>query len=84
MGLIAVLMQGLELKASTAAQTEQAVALTEQIKQQQESNRVGAYTACLQFLLSGADRIDLKITQLVVEVETISDLQKKSRKMGFN
>lgn len=73
-------MQGLELKASTAAQTEQAVALTEQIKQQQESNRVGAYTACLQFLLSGADRIDLKITQLVVEVETISDLQKKAEK----
>ena len=73
-------MQGRELKASTAAQTEQAVALTEQIKQQQESNRVGAYTACLQFLLSGADRIDLKITQLVVEVETISDLQKKAEK----
>ena len=73
-------MQGRELKASTAAQTEQAVALTEQIKQQQESNRVGAYTARLQFLLSGADRIDLKITQLVVEVETISDLQKKAEK----
>jgi len=73
-------MQGWELKASTAAQTEQAVALTEQIKQQQESNRVGAYTARLQFLLSGADRIDLKITQLVVEVETISDLQKKAEK----
>jgi hypothetical protein len=80
LGLIAVLMQGRELKASTAAQTEQAVALTEQIKQQQESNRVGAYTARLQFLLSGADRIDLKITQLVVEVETISDLQKKAEK----
>ena len=41
---------------------------------------MGAYTARLQFLLSGADRIDLKITQLVVEVETISDLQKKAEK----
>ena len=80
LGIIAVLMQGRELRASTNAQTEQAVALSDQIKQQQESNRLGAYTARLQFLLTASDRMDYKITSLVNEANSNSDPLEKAEK----
>ena len=80
LGLIAVLMQGKELREATKAQSDQAISLAKQLQYQENLNRLGAYSARLQYLLSEADRIDSKITELVNNVDTISDKDEKSKK----
>lgn len=61
LGLIAILIQGRELKATNEAQTLQAKLLTEQLKQQESSNRLGAYTARLQFLSAEIAQLELRV-----------------------
>lgn len=65
LGLIAILFQGTELKASTDAQRLQSEALTKQIAQQEESNRLGAYSARLQFLSAEVEHLEVKINDMV-------------------
>ena len=78
LGLIAILLQGRELKESTKAQTEQAHSLSVQIGQQDASNRLGAFGARLQFLLTEADRLDTQVDNLMRQVETESNTEKKT------
>jgi len=78
LGLVAILLQGRELKESTKAQTEQAHSLSIQIGQQEASNRLGAFGARLQFLLTEADRLDTQVDSLIQQVETESDTDKKT------
>lgn len=70
LGLIAILLQGKELRAATEAQALQAKALTEQICQQQASNRLGAFTARLSFLSAEIEHMENKIFTMVEQVET--------------
>ncbi len=70
LGLIAILFQGKELKASTEAQTLQAKALSEQIKQQEASNHLGAYSARLQYLSAEIEHMENKISKMVLQADT--------------
>ena len=65
LGLVAILLQGKELKESTRAQTLQAKSLEKQIIQQKESNQLGAYTVRLTYLVAEADRLENQITSLL-------------------
>lgn len=65
LGLIAILFQGKELKASTDAQALQAEALTKQISQQEASNLLGAYSARLNYLSSEVVYIEKIIPDMV-------------------
>lgn len=81
LGMIAILFQGRELKASTDAQALQADALSKQLAQQQASNRLGAYTARLQFLNSEITYLEAKITSMLeqdVELKMKGDKEKLS------
>jgi len=80
LGLIAILLQGKELKESTKAQTEQAHSLSIQIDQQNASNILGAYGARLQFLLTEVERLEGQIDKLVNETSEEKDQEKKSEK----
>jgi len=71
LGLVAILFQGKELKASTDAQTLQAVALSKQIEQQEASNQLGAYSARLQFLSSEIEHMENRIPEMVNKAETM-------------
>lgn len=77
LGLVAILFQGRELKASTDAQAQQADALIKQIAQQQTSNQLGAYTARLQFLTSEMDYLETKIASML---EKEAELKQKGDK----
>lgn len=78
LGLVAILLQGRELKESTKAQTEQAHSLSIQINQQDASNRLGAFGARLQFLLTEADRLDAQVVNLLAQVESEANSEKKT------
>lgn len=65
LGLIAILLQGKELNASTQAQTEQSEALSRQILQQEASNRLGAYSARLQFLSAEIEHMEARVKRMV-------------------
>lgn len=65
LGLIAILFQGRELKASTDAQALQASALTQQIAQQEASNRLGAYSVRLSYLTAEIEHMEKKIPEMV-------------------
>jgi hypothetical protein len=65
LGLIAILLQGRELRLSTMAQTQQSAVMTQQIKQQIQSNVLAAYAARLQYLRSEMERLDAQIEKLV-------------------
>jgi len=80
LGLIAILLQGKELKESTKAQTEQAHSLSIQIDQQNASNILGAYSARLQFLLTEVERLEGQIDKLVNQASEEKDKEKKSEK----
>lgn len=77
LSLIAIFLQGKELKTAAEAQTDQAISLSKQLKQQENSNKIVAYSARLQYLLSESDRLDLKINELVSQIDRISDKQEK-------
>lgn len=70
LGLIAILFQGRELKASTDAQALQAAALTQQIVQQEESNRLGAYSVRLNFLTAEIKHMENKIAEMVEQANS--------------
>ncbi|GAB6069905.1 hypothetical protein JCM30760_10020 [Thiomicrorhabdus hydrogeniphila] len=76
LGLVAILFQGKELKASTDAQTLQAKALTEQIKQQEASNQLGAYSARLQFLSSEIEHMENRVPDMVLKAESLKQSNK--------
>lgn len=80
LGLMAIIFQGRELKESTKAQAEQAQALSMQMHQQTESNKVAAYTARLQFLLQETDRLGIDINRLFDEVNKLRDEDRKREK----
>lgn len=71
LGLIAILFQGRELKTSTDAQTLQAEALIRQISQQEASNRLGAYSARLQFLLAEIEHLENKVPGMLEEKDKL-------------
>ncbi len=83
LGLIAILLQGRELKMSTAAQTVQAAAIAKQIEQQSHSNQLGAFAARLQFLLTEADRLESQISDLRDQVENERDVTAKENKWNI-
>jgi len=80
LGLVAILLQGKELKESTKAQTEQAHSLSIQINQQNSSNILGAYAARLQFLLTEVGRLEEQIDKLVTQANSEDDCEKKNEK----
>lgn len=79
LGLIAILLQGKELKESTKAQTEQAHSLSIQINQQNSSNILGAYAARLQFLLTEVERLEEQIDKLVTQANAEENNEKKNK-----
>jgi hypothetical protein len=79
-GLLAVLLQGSELRQTTVAQVEQSKALTHQLMQQEHSNRLSAYAARLQFLTSEMTRLETMIEKLLFEVEKLPGGETKSEK----
>src|SRR5690625_3955606 len=58
LGLVAILFQGREIKASADAQALQAAILSEQISNQEYSNRLLAYSTRLQFLTSQIEYLE--------------------------
>lgn len=72
LGLVAILFQGKELQASTEAQTLQAAALTQQISQQEESNRLGAYSVRLSFLSAEIDHMGDRISAMVGQADGLT------------
>lgn len=78
--LVAVLLQGKELKKSTDAQRSQAGVLSAQLNQQTQSVRLSAYSARLQFLVAEIDRLNEQIQRLVVEAESEIEPDRKSEK----
>lgn len=77
LGLVAILFQGKELKASTDAQTLQAEALSLQIKQQEASNKLGAYSARLQFLSSEIEHMENRVPDMVNKAEFLKQSNKQ-------
>lgn len=73
LGLIAILLQGRELKASTDANAEQAKALWFQMKQTQEANRLNAMTARLQFLTSDNERLERQVARLHGQITDLGE-----------
>jgi hypothetical protein len=73
LGLIAILLQGRELKASTDANAEQAKALWLQMKQTQEANRLNAMTARLQFLSSDNERLERQVARLRNQIAELGE-----------
>jgi len=71
--LIAILLQGKELKESTKAQNMQALALTDQLKQQDLSNKLNVLSVRLQYLRSEIDRMQVIINSVEGNTEQ-SDL----------
>jgi hypothetical protein len=67
--LVAILFQGKELKASTDAQTLQAEALIKQIAQQEASNRLGGYSARLQFLSAEIEHMETRIPSMIIQAD---------------
>lgn len=57
LALVTVLLQGRELKESTGAQNQQAMALLEQLEQQNISNKLNVLSIRLQFLINEIDRL---------------------------
>jgi len=80
LALVAIIFQSKELKESTKAQTEQARALSSQLNQQNEANKLTAYTARLQFLLGEMDRLGLDIDRLFQELDGMFESDKKRKK----
>lgn len=76
LGLVAILFQGKELKASTEAQTLQAEALSKQITQQEASNKLGAYSARLQFLSSEIEHMENRVPDMVLKAESLKQSNK--------
>lgn len=76
LGLVAILFQGRELKASTEAQTLQAEALSKQITQQEASNKLGAYTARLQFLSSEIEHMENRVPDMLQKAEILKQRNK--------
>lgn len=70
LGLIAILLQGRELKASTEAQALQAKALTQQIEQQEAANLLGAYSARLTYLSAEIEMMENNIKNMVDQVQS--------------
>ena len=79
LALVAVFIQGKELKESTSAQREQARALSNQLELQNEVIRLNAYSTRLQFLVAEIERLENQILKLVTEVES-SDGQGDDKK----
>jgi len=80
LGLVAIIIQSKELKESVKAQSEQAKILSVQMQQQNESNRLAAYTARLQFLLGEMDRLGGDIDRLIEALRKMPDSEEKSEK----
>ena len=78
--LVAVFIQGKELKESTDAQREQARALSSQIEMQAEVIQMNAYSTHLQFLVAEIDRLEDQIQRLVTEAEVCDDQEKSNEK----
>ncbi len=78
LGLIAILLQGRELKASTDANAEQAKALWLQMKQTQEANRLNAMTARLQFLTSDNERLERQVARLHSQIAGLGKAENDS------
>lgn len=70
LGLIAILFQGRELKASTDAQALQAEALRKQIEQQKESNCLNAYSVRLNYLTAEIEHMEKKIPEMVEQANS--------------
>lgn len=79
LGLIAILFQGRELKASTDAQALQAKALAEQISQQQASNELVACGVRLQFLNAEINYLESKISSMVDDANLSTEAGKSKR-----
>lgn len=67
--LIAVLIQGKELRKTSKAQQLQATVLLEQLRQQDDSNYLSVLSVRLQFLLSEISRMDLVLNDIQGEME---------------
>jgi hypothetical protein len=67
--LIAVLIQGKELRNTSKAQQLQATVLIEQLKQQEVSNHLNVLSVRLQFLLSEISRMDLILNNINGQME---------------
>ncbi len=76
LGLVAILLQGRELQASTEAQTEQAMALKEQMQQQETSNRLNAYTARLQYLIADNERLERQAANVKGQIDNFGPYDK--------
>lgn len=64
LALAAVIMQGKELKESTAVQNHQTKALIEQLSQQTTSNRINTLSIRLQYLMSETERLQLIMAKI--------------------
>jgi len=80
LGLVAIIFQSKELKESVKAQAEQATFLSIQMQQQEESNKLSAFTARLQFLLGEIDRLGSDIERLIETLNRIPNSQNKIEK----
>tara|TARA_R100001039_G_scaffold16461_1_gene9559 strand:+ start:136 stop:771 length:636 start_codon:yes stop_codon:yes gene_type:complete len=80
LALIAVLLQGRELKASTFAQREQAAALQVQSSQQIDAIKMQAHSVRLQFLLSEIERLGNIADKTRSEIEECDDTEEKRKK----
>ncbi len=80
LALIAVLLQGRELKASTFAQREQAAALQVQSSQQIDAIKMQAHSVRLQFLLSEVERLGNIADKTRNEIEECDDTKEKRKK----
>lgn len=79
LGLVAILLQGRELQASTQAQTEQSEALSRQILQQEDSNRLGAYSARLQFLSAEIEHLESRIPGMIEKANGYKQTQEQDK-----
>lgn len=64
LGLIAILIQGKALQHSILLQNEQTAALTFQVAQQNNANRLSALTAQLHYYHKESDRLDIHLEKL--------------------
>lgn len=80
LGLVAVLLQGRELRASNEAQREQAENLARQLKMQKRSNDINAYATAMQALQWDAERLEKVVGRLSNEIKLLTDPEAKAKK----
>ncbi|WP_138774436.1 hypothetical protein [Desulfohalovibrio reitneri] len=78
LGLVAVLIQGKELKESTKAQIDQYTALKEQKEQQDKANLLNAYTAQITFLKFEMGRLEDTIQSEKTKLDELNKNKEKN------